>query len=69
MDQKWGCWDQSRQQQHQRSGGMGELEQLLLMRQMSRIKKGLMRRIAVNPKCNLDVLQESKEWHSSFIAI
>lgn len=36
---------------------------------MGRIKKELLRRIAMSPKCNLDVLQESKEEHASFIFV
>lgn len=36
---------------------------------MSRIKKDFLRRIAMNPNCNLDVLQERKEQHSSFIVV
>lgn len=42
---------------------------LLGRRQMGRIKKELLRRIAMNPKCNLDVLQESEEEHASFIVV
>lgn len=38
----------------------GDVEQPLGMRQISRIKKGLMRRIAVSPKYKLGVLQESQ---------
>lgn len=36
---------------------------------MSRVKKGLVRSTAMNPKCNLDALQESKEWQPSPLVI
>lgn len=59
MDQNWGLPGTERPQQHQRSGGRGHLEQFLGMSPMSRLKKGLREKMAMNPKCNLDVLRES----------
>lgn len=39
---------------------MGGCNKLLGRRKMSRIKKELLSRIAMNPKCNLEVLKRAK---------